>query len=94
MPLNPFENLPASFTRQNFTANKLLENLKEIRINEKLKEGRSDDYVKIASNENLDNICKLSKHTEVSLSIIQNHSVSSNLLMHETCGNSYRYFIS
>lgn len=68
MPLNPLENLPASFTRQNSAVDRLLENLKEIRINEQLKEGKSDDCVKIASTENQDNICKLSKHSEVSLS--------------------------
>ncbi|XP_015892697.3 protein ALWAYS EARLY 3 isoform X1 [Ziziphus jujuba] len=64
MPLNPLENLPASFTRQNSAVDRLLENLKEIRINEQLKEGKSDDCVKIASTENQDNICKLSKHSE------------------------------
>ncbi|KAF3456189.1 hypothetical protein FNV43_RR00839 [Rhamnella rubrinervis] len=77
MPLNPLDNMPASFMRQNFTVNKVFENLKEIKFNEQLKDGKTDDNVKIALSENLDNpdgryyispsthdVCKLSKHSE------------------------------
>lgn len=81
MPSNPLENMPASFKRQNFTVNNFFENLKEMKLNEQLKDRKTDDYVKIALSENLDSadghyyispstheVCKLTKHSEVSVS--------------------------
>ncbi|CAN6726442.1 unnamed protein product [Malus baccata var. baccata] len=44
MPLNPVENLPASFTKHNVNVNKYIENLKELKINEHLKEGKTEGY--------------------------------------------------
>ncbi|KAM5569028.1 hypothetical protein ABKV19_016514 [Rosa sericea] len=53
MPLNPLENVPASFTRQNIIVNKYTENFKEIKINEQQKEGKSEGYMKAVSTGNL-----------------------------------------
>lgn len=75
MPLNPLENVPASFTRQNFTVNNFFENLKEIKVNEQLKEGKTGYYVKVADNADggyyfspsTHDVCKSSKLSEVSV---------------------------
>ncbi|XP_040374316.1 protein ALWAYS EARLY 3 isoform X5 [Rosa chinensis] len=53
MPLNPLENVPASFTRQNIIVNKYTENFREIKINEQQKEGKTEGYMKAVSTGNL-----------------------------------------
>ncbi|XP_070671805.1 protein ALWAYS EARLY 3 isoform X6 [Malus domestica] len=57
MPLNPVENLPASFTKHNVNVNvnvnKYIENLKELKINERLKEGKTEGY-KVASSDHVE----------------------------------------
>lgn len=79
MPLNPVENLPASFTKHNVNVNvnKYIENLKELKGNERLKEGKTEGY-KVASSGHVEStvpcymqpsphqINKSSKQTEVS----------------------------
>ncbi|XP_004296816.1 PREDICTED: protein ALWAYS EARLY 3 [Fragaria vesca subsp. vesca] len=52
MPLNPLENVPASFTKQNIIFNKS-ENFKELKINEQHKEGKTEGYMKVVSTGNL-----------------------------------------
>ncbi|KAM1171627.1 hypothetical protein ACFX14_021853 [Malus domestica] len=80
MPLNPVENLPASFTKHNVNVNvnvnKYIENLKELKINERLKEGKTEGY-KVASSDHVEStvpcymqpsphhINKSSKQTEI-----------------------------
>lgn len=79
MPIHPAENLPASFRKHNVTVNKYIENLKELKINEQLKEGKTKGYMKISSSDKLvstgvpgyilpSNLCinKSSKQTGVS----------------------------
>ncbi|PQQ19455.1 hypothetical protein Pyn_07840 [Prunus yedoensis var. nudiflora] len=53
MPIHPAENLPASFRKHNVTVNKYIENLKELKINEQLKEGTTKGYMKISSSDKL-----------------------------------------
>lgn len=78
MPLNPLENVPASFTKQNIIFNKS-ENFKELKINEQHKEGKTEGYMKVVSTGNLNSPAvpchippstpqtnKSSKHIEVS----------------------------
>lgn len=77
MPLNPLENLPASFIKQNIIVNKYTENFKELKINE-LKESKTEGYMNVVSTDNLNSTvvpCHIppltphtnkSKHIEVS----------------------------
>ncbi|XP_062108592.1 protein ALWAYS EARLY 3-like isoform X2 [Humulus lupulus] len=51
MPLNPMENLPASFTRHN----DCFETFNVCKINKQPKEGKTDEYVKVVSIGNVDN---------------------------------------
>ncbi|XP_050375435.1 protein ALWAYS EARLY 3 isoform X2 [Argentina anserina] len=53
MPLNPLENVPASFKKQNLIVNKYAENYKELKINEQQIEGKTDGYMKVVSTGNL-----------------------------------------
>lgn len=55
MPLNPMENIPASFRKRNPLVNNFFENLKELKRNEKLKEGKTDGSVNVALNEKQNN---------------------------------------
>lgn len=55
MPLNPTENIPASFRKHNPLVNNFFENLKELKINEKLREGKTDGSVNVALNEKQNN---------------------------------------
>lgn len=55
MPLNPTENIPASFRKRNPFVNNFFENLKELKINEQLKGGKTDEYIKAALSLNQNN---------------------------------------
>ncbi|XP_044487094.1 protein ALWAYS EARLY 3-like isoform X2 [Mangifera indica] len=55
MPLNPFENLPASLTRQNVVFGKFIENLNELKSNVQLRERNVEGCMKFALCENLEN---------------------------------------
>ncbi|KAJ0035662.1 hypothetical protein Pint_24565 [Pistacia integerrima] len=55
MPLNPFENMPASLTRQNVAFGKFIENLNELKMNVQPRERNMEGYMKFAPCENLEN---------------------------------------
>lgn len=55
MPLNPFENMPASLIRNNVTIAKLNENLTELKLNGKLKQGKIEEQRILSPSENSDN---------------------------------------
>ncbi|KAJ0093660.1 hypothetical protein Patl1_25107 [Pistacia atlantica] len=55
MPLNPFENMPASLTRQNVALGKFIENLNELKTNVQPRERNMEGYMKFAPCENLEN---------------------------------------
>lgn len=79
MPLNPLENLPASFIKQNIIVNKYTENFKELKINE-LKESKTEGYMNVVSTDNLNStvvpchIPPLTPHTNKSKHIEGNLS--------------------
>lgn len=54
MPLNPMENMPASFTRNNFIVDNSFEMFNMLKMNEQLTERKAGDNMKVASTENRD----------------------------------------
>ncbi|XVE65643.1 hypothetical protein DITRI_Ditri08aG0016500 [Diplodiscus trichospermus] len=55
MPLNPFENLPASLLRQNAAIGKFSENYNELKMNGQPKESKMEENIKFTQCDNLEN---------------------------------------
>lgn len=81
MPLNPFENMPASLWRHAVTVDKFFENFNELKMNGQVKE-----FVKFSPGDNLDNVDGLSHSSPA-------HSASTLLKQAKAWAFSPYFFI-
>ena len=70
MPLNPLENLPASFTRQNAAISKFAENYNELKINGLPKESKMEENIKFTQCRNLEKTNSPSHMSQSTLNVV------------------------